>query len=771
MEKNTSNHTSALRRKIARIGGAFLIATGLAFCACAGSVSLGKDGISIGAGNMGSFKLEYPKLKVNGKEEGAIEVRLNDGKTSLKYASGATVTVNVEKGGKVGIRFDGNTTGLKSFKLGGFMIPFSFSDGGTWRVGTNGAFKPFPAQKPAKPFLYQGNSSVFEIASIDGKKLKLDVPPYSFIQLQDNREWGWKIFGMWMSVPFNKDWPVHYVTVSFDSSEVKDVKLVDRFGQTTRKDFPGKIKNEEELKADIELDKEYYASFKLPTLDKWGGLPNSAEKCGLKKTGFFHVEKKGDKWLMADPDGNAFFHMGVCSFGFTEDYTYVEGRENIYEWLPPHTGEFAGAWHPESWWNPRAVSFLKANEIRKNGKFDEKEWTEKMIDRIRLFGFNSIGAFSGSKYYEEKEIPYVGHLPLGHIGKDVPGVRGVYDPFNQKNQENIDKAFSKSIAANADKPLIIGYFLANEQGMEDIPRAIPKLDGKYDCKLRLVSMLEEKYKTIDAFNDAWKTDAKSFDELKDRGLPVTTKPAFADMHAYVEIFLDAYYKGIADAFHKYDKNHMLIGNRWQPGTANNETLCRVAGKYMDIISINYYAAGIDSAFVRRLYNWTGGKPQMWSEFYYTGEKESNVAGSGMDVGTQEARGKAYRQYVEGAASIGFVVGIEWFTLVDQAVTGRFFSKYNGERYNTGLFNVADRPYKAMITEMIKTNNSIYDVWVDGKAPFVFDHPKFSQKGGGTKSVQAGHKIGEMKIDGLLEGWPGRPPERIGGDRLVSGRES
>ena len=56
---------------------------------------------------------------------------------------------------------------------------------------------------------------------------------------------------------------------------------------------------------------------------------------------------------------------------------------------------------------------------------------------------------------------------------------------------------------------------------------------------------------------------------------------------------------------------MLIGNRWQPGTANDETLCRVAGRHMDVISINYYTAGVDRKFITRLYGWTGGKPQFW----------------------------------------------------------------------------------------------------------------------------------------------------------------
>ena len=71
---------------------------------------------------------------------------------------------------------------------------------------------------------------------------------------------------------------------------------------------------------------------------------------------------------------------------------------------------------------------------------------------------------------------------------------------------------------------------------------------------------------------------------------------------------------------------------------------------------------------------------------------------------------AYRNYVEGAAALGFVVGIEWFTLIDQAATGRFFEGQNGERANTGLFNVLDRPYKDMLGQKLEAHLDIYPVW-------------------------------------------------------------
>ena len=223
----------------------------------------------------------------------------------------------------------------------------------------------------------------------------------------------------------------------------------------------------------------------------------------------------------------------------------------------------------------------------------------------------------------------------------------------------------------------------------------------------------------------------------------------------------------------------MLGNRWQPGTSNSEMLCRIAGKYMDVISINYYTLGVDRAFIERLHRWTGDKPQMWSEFNYTSGAESNVAPSALDLGTQRLRGQAYRTYIEQAASLGFVVGSEWFTLIDQAVTGHFSQLLNGERSNSGIFNVADRPYRDMVAEVAAAHRELYDVWLAGKAPFSIDDPRFhagaasasaSASATAVKHLQAGHALGAIAIDGSLTQWPGRPPELIGSERLVVGAD-
>ena len=169
----------------------------------AGTLRLGEKGVEIDAGSMGSFSLAYPKVETkaaNGRYEPASETRVQDKQVLLKYAGGISATIAIEDGGKIACRFAGDREAIKSFRIGELLVPFEYSDGGTWRIG-DGDAKPFPPEKPPKPFLYQGNATLFDLTNIDGKRLRIEVPPYSYQQLQDNREWNWKIFAWWFQAP------------------------------------------------------------------------------------------------------------------------------------------------------------------------------------------------------------------------------------------------------------------------------------------------------------------------------------------------------------------------------------------------------------------------------------------------------------------------------------------------------------------------------------------------------------------------------------------
>ena len=584
-----------------------------------------------------------------------------------------TVDVTVSKT-EGGVAFE-----VSSFKDGGsqallsMLVPPSFIQGGQWRVDDREGAFPFALGLNEK--LFQGNARTISVKDVNGETLTLEFPVGTFMEVQDNRKWNWNTFEYRIFLPGSmKEWATK---VTFTPAASR-VKLLDRFGQTAR-DFPGKVKDESELTADIEKEQAFYASLAFPAklakkglaLDRFGGvLAPKGRAPNLTKTGFFHVERRArdGRWFLVDPLGNPFFHLGICVFGLGDDLTDVTGREDAFAWIPPREGPYANAWKTdEPYWSTRAVSHYRANLVRKFGSHDAVTTARRNIRRVRQAGFNSMGAFGDVPEAARKaSFPYVKSFPFWGV-KQIPTVRGIFDPYDAETVREVRKRIATA-KETADDPLLIGWFIDNEQAFEALPRELPRLDDSWACK---------------------------------RAFTASGKSA----EAFAADFLETYYGLIETAFRAADPNHLLLGSRWMPSSADNETLCRVAAKHLDVVSVNYYAHAIDPAFLQRLSDWTG-RPLILSEFFYSAGRESTVGPFTYDLPTQRERGAAYGRYVAAAVAAKNVVGVEWFGLVDQAATGRYFQGIGGESYNTGLLSVTDRPYKPLWEEMLKANLSV-----------------------------------------------------------------
>ncbi len=748
------------------------VAAFLQVCALQAAASLTANGIAASAPGGGSLRLTYPQLLNAARKPVAkmIEAVPSDNQTVLRYDNGATARLTLS-GDQVSVVFDTLPDTVKTFKMEsrlGFPLL-----GVNWKADGK-SYTGFPEEKPKHPHLFQAGTRTFGFQYPTGSMLDIDLPNAVYVQLTDTREWGWNNFNLTLFVTVISKGPYQFAFRSTAagtsaSGEAPKAKvLMDKFGQYTLKDWPGKVKSEDELKADVDAEKAYYASFNPPAFDRFGGLPGSKEKFGFQQTGFFHVEKKDGRWYLVNPDGNWFYHLGVCSFAPYSSSTYVKGRENIFEWLPAHESEFKTAYGQNGGGaKDGQFNFLIANRIRKYGEpYDVEKFTAEMIMRVRKFGFNSTGAFGIGAPIAKKEadFPYVSAVSLNGIPRLM---REVWDPFDEKSRAQFDKN-AQALAGAANDPLLIGRFLANEPLFEDLGKAVPGYNETKACKRRLVQMLEEKYTTVEAFNQAWNTRLASFDEARKQGLPVKTKEASADMAAFLDLFLEEYFKFSAETVRKYDPNHLLLGCRFQSGTINNESLCRIGAKYMDVWSYNYYTYGLDETFLERIQKATGGKPMMLSEFYWNTFAESGVSGGVKDVSSQRERGVAYRHYVEHAATLPYVIGVEWYTLTDTAQTGVGFGGINGFNANSGLFSITDRPWKDMIAEMVKTNYDIYRVAAGERPRFVYDDPRFNSKGKIRSSMIAEYVPKPLVIDGEGGDWPGVPAERAGSSHLVQG---
>lgn len=499
--------------------------------------------------------------------------------------------------------------------------------------------------------------------------------------------------------------------------------LVDRYGQSTKASFADKVSSDQELQDDFQRDQAYYASLTVPDdRDRYGGLQNSAAEYGLQQTGFFAIQQAGGRTVMTDPDGNVFFSIGVNGITTNETYTQVAGREGIYEWIPSFTGPFATAFRG----NPNDFSYFLANRIKKTGQpYDADTFFAEAVDRLRKWGFNTAGAWSGSGA-SAQHFPYTKMLPSSSdmAWAQVDGMH-YFDIFVDGAEQKIDDAFAAKLPAWKDDPYLIGYFMENEINFQKIPSVIPAAKAsKVASKRRLIDLLKEKYNgDIGAFNAAWNTNAADFSELYETPLNAGTPQALDDMYDFIRLYAETLYGTVAKVFRKYDPNHLLLGDRWLIGAVRNDRLrdilAEAAGKYFDAISINYYSKNLEPDFLRSIHDKSGGKPVLITEFNY-GTSDQGLNGGVISVETQDERQLRYRKYVEQAASLGFVIGAHWFNYVDQPLTGRWWEGYTGERYNTGLVNVADRPYKTFLQGVKTSNDDIYSVLLGKRAPFNHD---------------------------------------------------
>jgi hypothetical protein len=747
-------------------------------------LSLSEKGAVVNAGALGSLTIPAPSLDTNDKKELKPTYALNaDGTAQATYANGFILKITASNAEKtVTYSFDelpANTSLIKFSTL----FPINLTQGGRFALGNKSG--EFPASKGGQ-FLATGDANGIDVIYPLGEGIRITTPS-AYHQLQDNRTWGWNVFA-WIYRHDLKRYP-NVRKFSFKVSAIAPEAaadgapaprkfLVDRYGQSVRKDFPGKVTSDDELKADIEKQKIALGTYQGPALDGFGGLAGSGEKLGLKKTGFFHTALLGkDRHVLVTPEGNAFFQLGVCGIANTDDFTTVKGREKIYEWLPStKDAAWTTAWRENrpDW---GIFSFQIANWIRKYGKpYDYQEWTAQTVDRLRAWGFNSSGAFSNySEAMRERNFPTVSFLPSGKgqgvkVLPDKVGAAELMDPFVPGTEEALDKAFAGSVAGRANDPLLIGYFLGNEQHFEILPKLIPTYKAsKVAAKAKLVEILAAKYGDIATFNAAW-DPAKpfaSFDDLKEEPLFIRTDKAAADMRAFYQLYLESYYGVIRRVFKKHDPNHLLIGSRLTPHTANNEDAVRIGGKYLDVVSLNYYTYGIEKDFLKKVYEWSGGRPMIFSEWYYSATDHG--LGGGKEVKDQTERGLGYRNYIEQAASTGYVVGSQWFVYGDQAITGRFFEGFNGEGANTGLVDVTDRPYEPLVQAARVTHSRIYDVLFGKEKAFAYEDARFSGKGsGGPKIVTIPRSLPGLQFNGSTIGWPPRPAEPIGANRIMTG---
>lgn len=354
---------------------------------------------------------------------------------------------------------------------------------------------------------------------------------------------------------------------------VPDVKLVDRFGQWKMRDWPGKVKNEEELKERMH-GSEGEAAYPFSHWNRFGG--DSTRKL-TEGSGFFSTVKTEDgRWHLTDPEGCDYFSLGPCGTHMGE-MGRVDGTEDFCDWLPDMRDlEYGGFYKtgtdqrtpympPETY---KMFDYVRANLYRVYGDRYEEKWKEISYHMLMGGGINCQGNFPGLDVNTaESRLPYVRQLP-DFPSTDTLIFRDFPDVLSPEYDEK-SRVFAQGLREWKDDPFLVGYFMRNEPEFNFVPglsvaNEVLHHDGDTYCKRGLIDFLRERHGTIEALNVVWGSGFESFEALT---RPVEDcRKAYpgseADLREYSIFLIREYIRIPAQACKAADPNHLNLGLRW-----------------------------------------------------------------------------------------------------------------------------------------------------------------------------------------------------------------
>lgn len=418
-----------------------------------------------------------------------------------------------------------------------------------------------------------------------------------------------------------------------------------------------------------------YESFDTRTVETLLGYKPSKQPAKLSKyggwlekkdvaTGFFHVKKIGSRWWGVDPDGYLYINSGLNSIS-------MGGSERNKKAIIDKFGSSGN-------WMLQTVNMLLDNGFNCAGSWSStqaiieanKKNSKPFAYTINLNFMSSYGKQRGGTFQQP-----------GHTGYPGDAIFA-FDPEWETFCDN----HAKEVAAYKNDPNLFGYFSDNEMPF--------------------------RFKSLDNYIALPEKDPGHIAAAKWLGEQGITKEQITDKHreAFMAVVADRYFSPVAKALKKYDPNHMYIGARFYSSEKNYPMFMETAGKYLDIISNNYYGKWTPDS--TDMANWTkwSGKPFIVTEYYTKGEDSGmpNTSGAGWIVKTQRDRGLFYQNYNLALLESKNCVGWHYFKYQDNDPTATGVDPSNTDS-NKGIVNNFYEVWTPVMELMKEFNTQVYNI--------------------------------------------------------------
>lgn len=498
--------------------------------------------------------------------------------------------------------------------------------------------------------------------------------------------------------------------------------FIDKYGQFKHAEWPGKVHSDKDLAAAAK--KEARDLKKHPGASDWSKFGGWAAGPKYEATGHFRVEKIDGKWWMIDPEGYLFWSNGVVRVTPSSAVTPLEGKnlENrcfYYEDLPAEGSDFFKFYsthdallHP--YYTARDIDstydFSSANAYRKYGPDYWNVWADLAHRRLRSWGLNTIANSSDKDICKMDRTAYMDRFEV--VSKPLAGTKGWWpfmDPFDESFNESLKMQF-ETRKEEVQDPWCLGFFVDNEiqwKGVTYLAEMTVKAPADQPCKQVMVSWLKEKYGTIKALNNVWKTGFASWKALEENSSEIIADANTKDdLRAFNRQIIEKYYQNIRAAFDAYAPGVLYMGCRFAGGKPTNVDVGEIGAKYCDVVSVNRYSYD----YKDYVYQEGIDLPVMIGEFHCGAMDRGMFHASLIDVKSQDARGEAYYNYVKSALEHPNIIGVHWHQFSDQATTGRF----DGEDFQVGFTDVCDTPYYETIEGIRRIGYNMYKIRSEAK---------------------------------------------------------
>ncbi|MEM9185283.1 MAG: hypothetical protein AAGB00_02155 [Planctomycetota bacterium] len=382
----------------------------------------------------------------------------------------------------------------------------------------------------------------------------------------------------------------------------------------------------------------------------------------LDATGFFRVERLGDRWWLIDPDGNRFLHVAVNSVN-----------------------------------RQRGPTFRRVFATRFRGAED---WAQSTIELLTSHGFNGTGCWTNDPLLATA-TPRPTYTPtlrfMSSFGKKL-GVTKQGSGHTSYPDQLIPvfhpdfpahcREVARKLRGLRDDPYLVGVFSDNE--LESNKWAL-------DLHLRAAKDSPER------------REAERWLRRREASPARAGRISNDDRRAYVGHMFDTYYATVRAAIREVDPNHLYLGSRLHGSATSNRYVLAAAGRHLDVIALNVYRVWTPTESVKRWVKWSG-KPVIVTEFYAKGADSGmpNLSGAGWTVPTQADRGRFYQHFTLGLLESRGCVGWHYFKYADND-PGDLSTDPSNRDSNKGIVSSGYEPWAELLTSMKALNTRVYDL--------------------------------------------------------------